>query len=61
MTMQPPLPDPASEIAPTGTISTTGPVAGDPPMSPPPSKATLPALLLSALMLFATYARISAS
>ena len=56
MTMQPPLPDPASEIAPTGTISTTGPVAGDPPMGPPPSKATLPALLLSALMLFATYA-----
>ncbi len=56
MSMQSPLPDPATEIAPTGTISTSGPTPGDPPASPPPTKSTLPALLLSALMLFATYA-----
>ncbi|MFF2273643.1 MFS transporter [Agromyces sp. NPDC058136] len=55
MSVQPPS-DPATEIAPTGAISATEPLPGDPPASPPPTKRTLPGLLLVSLALFATYA-----
>lgn len=51
-----PAGDPASALAPTGTISTAPPAAGEPPASPPPTKRTLPGILLVALALFATYA-----
>ena len=50
-----PAGDPASAIAPTGTIATTPPAAGEPAASPPPSKALLPGILINALALFATY------
>ncbi|MFE6964713.1 MFS transporter [Agromyces sp. NPDC057679] len=56
MSLQPPLPDPTTELAPTGAISATEPVPGDPPQSPPPTKRTLPGILGVALALFATYA-----
>ncbi|WP_022889563.1 MFS transporter [Agromyces italicus] len=56
MSLQPPLPDPTTEVAPTGVISATAPVPGEPPQSPPPTKRTLPGILLVALTLFATYA-----
>ncbi|GAA1780183.1 MFS transporter [Agromyces lapidis] len=48
--------DPATELAPTGAISATEPIPGDPPASPPPTKRTLPGILLVALTLFAAYA-----
>lgn len=47
--------DPASEIAPTGTIRSTAPVAGEPAASPPANRRLLPSLLVAALTLFATY------
>lgn len=55
MTLQPPLPDPAAEFAPTGTISATAPLVGEAPASPPPTKRTLPGILMVALALFGTY------
>ncbi|MFC3273993.1 MFS transporter [Agromyces mediolanus] len=54
MSMQPPL-DPTTELTPTGAISASKPVPGDPPASPPPTRRTLPGILLVALTLFATY------
>ena len=48
--------DPTAPVAPTGLISTAQPIAGEPPTSPPASKATLPAILMSSFTLFATYA-----
>jgi len=54
MTMHP-AGDPASALAPTGTISTGRPATGEPPASPPPGKALLPSILVNALALFATY------
>ncbi|SFR68464.1 Na+/melibiose symporter [Agromyces sp. CF514] len=56
MSLQPPLPDPAAELAPTGVISATEPVPGEAPASPPPTKRTLPGLMGVSLALFATYA-----
>ncbi|MCD2442055.1 MFS transporter [Agromyces sp. SYSU K20354] len=56
MSLHPPTPDPANELAPTGVISATEPVPGDLPQSPPPTKRTLPGLLGVSLALFATYA-----
>lgn len=56
MSLQPPLPDPATELAPTGVVSAAAPVPGDPPQSPPPTRRTLPGLLLVSLTLFASYA-----
>lgn len=56
MSPQPPLPDPATELAPTGVVSAAAPVPGDPPQSPPPTRRTLPGLLLVSLTLFASYA-----
>lgn len=56
MSLQPPLPDPATELAPTGVVSAAAPVPGEPPQSPPPTKRTLPGLLLVSLTLFASYA-----
>ena len=47
--------DPAALVAPTGVISATAPVAGEPPQSPPPTRALLPGILVTALTLFATY------
>ncbi|MFT3797416.1 MFS transporter [Microbacterium sp.] len=51
-----PAPDPALSVAPTGTIRSEPPAAGEPPASPPPTKRTLPGILLVALALFASYA-----
>ena len=48
-------PDPAAAIAPTGVISATPPIAGEPAASPPAGKALRPSLLVAALTLFATY------
>ena len=48
--------DPTALIAPTGAISTTEPIPGEAPASPPPTKRTLPGLLSVSLALFATYA-----
>ena len=45
--------DPTAALASTG--SSTGPTAHAAPMSPPPTRATLPAIALSAFTLFATY------
>ncbi len=56
MSLQPPLPDPATDLAPTGVVSAAAPVPGEPPQSPPPTKRTLPGLLLVSLTLFASYA-----
>ena len=56
MSLQSPLPDPATELAPTGVVSAAAPVPGEPPQSPPPTKRTLPGLLLVSLTLFASYA-----
>lgn len=50
----PPL-DPSAEIAPTGTISTEPPAAGEPAASPPANKRLLPSLLVASMTLFATY------
>lgn len=47
--------DPASEIAPTGTIRSVAPAPGDPAASPPANRRLLPSLLIAALTLFATY------
>ncbi|MFF2494072.1 MFS transporter [Agromyces sp. NPDC058064] len=55
MSVQPPS-DPAIDVAPTGVISATEPVPGEPPASPPPTKRTLPGILLVAFALFASYA-----
>ncbi len=56
MSFESPMPgDPALALAPTGAISATAPVAGEPPQSPPPTKALLPGILVTALTLFATY------
>ncbi len=51
-----PVGDPAAAIAPTGLIRNQPPAAGEPPASPPPTKRTLPGLLLVSLALFASYA-----
>ncbi|MGH3703461.1 MAG: MFS transporter [Agromyces sp.] len=56
MSLHPATPDPASEVAPTGVISAMEPIPGEAPASPPPTKRTLPGLLLVSLTLFATYA-----
>ncbi|MFB6611460.1 MFS transporter [Agromyces sp. NPDC056379] len=56
MSLHPPTPDPASELAPTGAISAMEPIPGEAPASPPPTKRTLPGILGVALALFATYA-----
>lgn len=53
MTITPP--DPAAEIAPTGLIRATAPVAGEPAASPPATKRLLPSLLIASMTLFATY------
>jgi MFS family permease len=50
-----PAGDPAAAIAPTGLISATPPGAGEPPASPPAGKALLPSMLVTSLVLFATY------
>lgn len=50
------LPDPSAEIVPTGLISASAPLPGHPPQSPPPTKRTLPGILLVSLVLFGTYA-----
>lgn len=55
MSLQPPTPDPITELAPTGVISATEPIPGEAPASPPPTKRTLPGILTVALTLFATY------
>ncbi|GAA5202854.1 MFS transporter [Microbacterium jejuense] len=55
MTAQP-TPDPAIDIAPTGLIRSTPPVAGEPAASPPATKRLLPSMLFAGLTLFATYA-----
>lgn len=48
-------PDPATEIAPTGTVTAHAPRSGEPPASPPASRRLLPSLLVASLTLFATY------
>lgn len=48
--------DPIAEIAPTGTIATAQPGAGEPAASPPANKRLLPSMLVAGLTLFATYA-----
>ncbi|PIJ03020.1 MFS transporter, partial [Leucobacter sp. OLES1] len=53
MTMPPT--DPATGIAPTGTITTVPPGSGEPAASPPANRLLLPSLLASSLTLFATY------
>lgn len=56
MSIQPPAPgDPTALLAPTGAISSTEPLPGEAPASPPPTKRTLPGILLVALTLFGTY------
>lgn len=47
--------DPASELAPTGTIRSAAPLPGEPAASPPATRRLLPSLLISSLTLFATY------
>lgn len=47
--------DPTALIAPTGSISTREPFPGEAPASPPPTKRTLPGILLVSLVLFGTY------
>ncbi|MEV4776077.1 MFS transporter [Microbacterium sp. LWH12-1.2] len=54
MTMQS-TPDPAADLAPTGTISTDAPAPGEPAASPPATRRLLPSLLIASLTLFATY------
>ncbi|MFE6997070.1 MFS transporter [Microbacterium sp. NPDC057659] len=49
------LPDPAAEMAATGTISATPPGAGEPAASPPAQRRLLPSMLVASLTLFATY------
>ncbi|HEY9365764.1 MAG TPA: MFS transporter [Agromyces sp.] len=57
MSIQPAAPgDPTALIAPTGAISATEPLPGEAPASPPPTKRTLPGILMVALTLFAAYA-----
>ncbi|GAA3939263.1 MFS transporter [Microbacterium soli] len=53
--MSVPPSDPAPALAPTGTISATPPHAGAPAASPPATKRLLPSLLVTSLVLFATY------
>lgn len=48
--------DPAVEAATTGIIRHSQPAPGEPAASPPPTKATLPALFISAFTIFASYA-----
>lgn len=55
MSLQHPLPDAATELAPTGVISATAPAIGEVPVSPPPTKRTLPGILMAALTMFGTY------
>lgn len=59
MSVQPPS-DPATELAPTGVITATEPLPGDPPASPPPTWRTLPGLLTVGLVLFGIYGGIGA-
>ena len=47
--------DPAAELAPTGTIRSVPPEAGEPAASPPANRRLLPSLLIASLTLFATY------
>lgn len=49
------LPDPGLPDAPTGLISATPPVEGEPAVSPPAGKALLPGLLINSLVLYGTY------
>lgn len=56
MSQSHPIGDPVVPVLPTGPITTSRPAAGEPPSSPPATKATLPAIFLSAFTLFATYA-----
>lgn len=53
--MSTPTPDPAVDLAPTGTIVSTPPAPGEPAASPPANKLLRPSLLAGALTLFATY------
>lgn len=56
MSIQPPASnDPTTLVAPTGAISAAAPMPGEPPQSPPPTRALLPGILVTALTLFATY------
>ncbi|MFC9558872.1 MFS transporter [Agromyces sp. NPDC056965] len=56
MSTQPPAAgDPAILVAPTGAISATGPVPGEPPQSPPATRRLLPSIAITSLVLFATY------
>lgn len=48
-------PDAARAADPTGVISAHEPGDGEPPQSPPPSKALLPSILVNSLVLFGTY------
>ncbi|WP_448808256.1 MFS transporter [Agromyces bauzanensis] len=50
-----PAGDPAAGIAYTGALSATGPITGEAPQSPPPTRALLPSILVASLALFATY------
>lgn len=50
-----PTPDRAIDLASSGTIRDSPPAAGEPPASPPATKALLPSMLIAALTLFATY------
>ncbi|UOQ90768.1 MFS transporter [Agromyces endophyticus] len=59
MSIQPPS-DAATELAPTGVISATEPLPGDPAASPPPTWRTLPGLLTTGLVLFGIYGGIGA-
>lgn len=56
MSIQPPASnDPTTLVAPTGAISAAAPIPGEAPQSPPPTRALLPGILVTALTLFATY------
>lgn len=47
--------DPTTDLAPTGTIRSAPPAAGEPAASPPANRRLLPSLLIASLTLFATY------
>jgi MFS family permease len=51
-----PTGDQASAVAPTGVITSTAPLPGEPAASPPATKRLLPSMLVAGLTLFATYA-----